>query len=1073
NMNYVSLFKQSVAKWPQRVALVDRDGERNTTYAELDSLSGKVANKLRLIGIGKGDFVLVNMGRCREYVVAYIGVLKAGGVVVPVVPDYPDDRIAYIRSDCGSRLTITLDFFADIDGYNPYECPSEGSDPALLAYTSGTTGNPKGILFSTADMARTAIRHECIFANVEPLIYGAAALFSFMLHVVELPSLLAVGGTIHILEDRVRKSAVLLAVYYEKHRLTIGTITPQMLRLFHNSDAALRRIITCGERLSQVAPGAYELVNCYGMSETVGFVTTFAVAHSYDNTPIGKSMPGVDVIVCDEKQDEVEAGNEGEICVVGEFDTVYFNDSERNKSVFRRMPDGRLLIRTGDIGYVNADGDIVYTNRRDWMVKVNGQRVETLEIEARLMDIDSIENAAVKAFEDADGQTYLVAYYVAQNAVEQSALRDELTKTLPEYMIPRFMVQMDELPRNANGKLDRKALMPPAAGRYKSAYRAPSDALEKDLCDAFEEVLHCGTVGVDDDFFALGGDSIKVLHLLTHFDAYNLDTDTIFKARTPKAIAKLCRVSSGEKLSHGDKMPDFCPLSDSQLGIYLDSGTGLELMKYNIPVCCLLPDNIDLNRFKRAAQEVCNSHKTLKVVITDHQGEIGMRPMDKTIDVVCIDTDDIDRCVRGLIKPFSLQEGPLCRFYLLHSPCGNAFFFDIHHIVFDGSSIQVLLNHIATVYEGGVCPDEDLDIFDIAASERIKHTSEAYRISQDYFKEIFDGIDCDATPISDRILDDGEQGAGHVAQDSGSIDYETVSHFVKTNGITQNTLFMAAFAYTLAKLNGASDCYFCTVNNGRHDVRLSNSIGMFVRTLPLYFEIDEGVRVSEYLSKAQQKLFDTMRHDEISFSELASQYGLGMSVSFVYQGDMFEGVRIDGEQVQVQVMETPEIQSDVHFMLYRVGEGYRLEVGYRKKLYTEGFIARWVGMFFHVVKGLMSERTLEEISLADEAACDAIRDFNHTEEAYDTEVTVVDLFRRQAAATPDADCVVYKDHRYTYAQVDSMTDALAGHLITLGMSTGAVVGILIPRCEYMLIASLGVLKAGCAYLPLDPTYPED
>ncbi len=1072
-MDYISLFRQSVEQWPERAALVDRNGERCANYLEIDSLSGLVAGKIKASGFGKGDFILVNMGRCMEYVAAYLGVLKAGCVVVPVVPDYPDDRVAFIRSDCGSRLTITLGFFSDIKDYEPYESPAEGAEPALLAYTSGSTGNPKGILFSTADLARGAVRHAVVFDDVDPVIYGGAAQFSFLLHIIEYLTILSIGGTTHILEDDVRKSSVRLASYYRDHGITVGIITPQMLRLFRNVDPDLQKVITCGERLSRVAPDGYSLLNGYGMSETVAFVTTFDVEHAYDNTPVGKSMEGVVVSVLDDAGNPVPDGTEGEICACGEFDTVYFKDPERTGKALQRQPDGSTLIRTGDIGYVNPDGDIVYSNRKDWMVKVNGQRVETLEIEGRLMDMPQIENAAVKAFEDADSQNYLVAYYVEKEPVDEAVLRRELSKTLPEYMIPRFLVKMDELPRNVNGKLDRKALTPPAADSYKAAYRAPADALEKALCDAFERVLRCGIIGTEDDFFALGGDSIKVLRLLEGFEPFGLTPDMVFKARTPKAIAALCEAGVSEKIGHSAEEPEFCPLSDSQLGVYFDCSSDPDSVKYNIPVLCNLPAQTDIERFKAAVKTVAGSHKALNVTVSEQGGVPGMHYSDRAVEISDIETGDIDAACKELVKPFGLAQGPLYRFFLLRSPKGCAFFFDIHHIVFDGSSVTAFLEQIASVYEGGGCPEEALDIFDVASYERTIRDTDAYREAREYFKGRFDGMECDSTPVPDRITDEDAAGAGHVEMLSDGIDAGAVSHFTRTHRITENTLFLGAFAYALAKLNGAVESYFCTVNNGRHDHRLAGSVGMFVRTLPMYFQMDENRPVADFLSEVQDVLFCTMSHDCMSFGELAEKYGTGMSMSFVYQAEMFAGPQMAGGQMDVTMLETPDIQSDMHFMLYRTGTGYTLNVGYRKKLYTEGFAARFAAMYLNVVREMMTAGTLSAIGLADKAACETIERFNKTEVPYETGATVVELFRRQAAQSPDSVCLVYEDRRFTYAEVDCITDSLAGYLVSSGMKRGSVVGILIPRCEYMVLASMGVLKAGCTYLPLDPTYPED
>lgn len=1072
-MDYSSLFRKSAAAWSDRTALVDRNGERSTSYAGLDRLSGLVAGKLNSLGFGKGDFVLVSMGRCMEYVASYLGVLRAGCIVVPVVPDYPEERVSFIRTDCGSRLTITLNFFSDIESYEPFDGPADGAEPALLAYTSGSTGTPKGILFSTADLARGAVRHACVFDGVSPVMYGGAALFSFLLHIIEYLTVFYVGGTTHILEDDVRKSAVSLAAYYRKHALTVGIITPQMLRLYRNSDKQLQRVITCGERLSRVAPDGYDLLNGYGMSETAAFVTTFDVDKAYENTPVGKSMDGVEVFVADEAGNRVPDGTEGEICVHGEFDTVYFKDPEKTERNLKKLPDGSSLIHTGDIGYVDADGNIIYSNRKDWMVKVNGQRVETLEIEGRLMDMPQIENAAVKAFEDADSQNYLVAYYAVKQPIEEAELRKELSRNLPEYMIPRFFVKMDELPKNVNGKLDRKSLMPPAADMYKAAYRAPADALEKALCDAFERVLRCGTVGTEDDFFALGGDSIKVLRLLEGFDSYGLASDMVFKARTPRAIAALCEADASGKITHNGDFPEFTPLTDSQLGVYLDGGADPDSVKYNIPVLCTLPENTDISRFKAAIETVVGCHKALSVKISERGGVPGMVLCDRKVVIRDIESEDIEATAAGLVKPFDLAEGPLYRFFLLHSKYGLAFFFDIHHIVFDGTSVTAFLEQLASVYEGGECPEEGLTQFDVAAYEATLQGTDTYKQAQDFFCSRFDGMECDSTPVPDVVTDEDISGAGHFDLDADGIYFDSVEHFSRTHGITENTLFLGAYAYALAKLNGATESFFCTVDNGRHDHRLASSTGMFVRTLPMYFQIDESRSVADFLSEVQDVLFNTISHDCMSFGELAARYGIGMSMSFVYQAEMFAGADMAGDRMSVKLLDTSDIQADMHFMLYCCENGFRLNVGYNRKLYTDGFARRFAQMYLHIVREMLAATTLAQVSLADKAACIAIRDFNRTEVPYDDTATVVDLFRRQAAENPDALCLVFEDRKYTYSEVDRISDVLAGHLVSSGLERGSVVGILIPRCEYMVLASMGVLKAGCAYLPLDPSYPEE
>ncbi|MCQ2178452.1 MAG: amino acid adenylation domain-containing protein, partial [Bacteroidales bacterium] len=393
--------------------------------------------------------------------------------------------------------------------------------------------------------------------------------------------------------------------------------------------------------------------------------------------------------------------------------------------------------------------------------------------------------------------------------------------------------------------------------------------------------------------------------------------------------------------------------------------------------------------------------------------------------------------------------------------------------VFDGTSVTVLLDQIASAYRGEECPEEELDIFDVASYESTLRGTESYREAGDFFAKRFDGIECDSTPVPDIITDGDQEGAGHLSLLLDGIDTDTVEEFTRTHGITENTLFLGAFSYALAKLNGAQESCFCTVDNGRHDHRLAASVGMFVRTLPMHISIDEDSPVSDFLSGIQDELFAAMSHDCISFTELASSFGIGMSVSFVYQAGMFAGPHIAGGEMEVTMLEPSDIQSDIHFMLYRTSRGYALDAGFRKKLYSGGFISRFAAMYFNVIREMMSDKLLSSISLSDKNACDAIASFNRTEVPYESDSNVVDLFRRQVRETPDGTCLVFGDRRFSYAEVDSISDALAGHLVSSGIGRGSVVGILIPRSEYMLLAPLGVLKAGCAYLPLDPSYPKD
>lgn len=1076
-MNYVAVFKKSVRMHADCVALVDSEGERRTTYAELDMLSGRVAGKLRKSGVHHGDFVLINIDRCTEYLAAYLGVLKAGGVVVPVTPEYPQERIDYVRRDCAAVETITLPFFENIGDFEPLEDPVDNAAAGLLIYTSGSTGSPKGILLSTADLARSVTRHAVLFQTKAALVFAASSPLSFGAHIIEYLSVLALGGEIHMLSDAVRKSATAMVEYYQKHGITAGWIVPQMLRVFMNVQHGawkLEIILSGGERLSNVALDDVRVFNVYGMTEAAALVTHFEIDRAYENTPIGKALEPLEVTVCAEDGCLLKAGEEGEICIKGDFDVIYFHDDERTARTMCKTQDGKTVIHSGDIGRLDENGNIVFVNRRDWMVKVNGQRVETLEIETLLQKMPEVANAAVKPFVDVDGQTYLTAYYALSSSVSQEELHSRLLEKLPAYMIPRFFVQMEELPRNINGKLDRNALLPPDAQRYKVAYIAPQTDAQRFLCDSFEAVLHCGRVGIHDDFFALGGDSIKVLKLVEATALANLSPDKVLEGKTPQAIAALCGLPHDGMTLNAGEIPPVCPLTEAQRGVYLECVNDPESVMYNIPMLCVLPPDTDPVRFSQAVSQVVQCHRALQVAVRTPDGVPSMVLCNRETVITEKTVDDLACECRAFVRPFDLENGPLYRLELCRYPAGLAFLFDVHHLVFDGTSAKTLVSQIADVYNGGNVPQESLTVFDISAAESRMRDTAAYRDAQEFFRNKFDSVDCDGKPIPDQVDAQPRTGAGRIVVDiAEQFSVQDVVSFTKAHKISENTLFLGAFAYALAKFNGMSESAFCTVNNGRHDPRLSDAVGMFVKTLPLYYSIDESMPVSTFLPQVQDDFYRTMCHDCISFGELAASYGVNTDVVFVYQAELFNGATLQNGKIEVDYLETGDAQSDLDVMLMKTDSGYRLMAHFRHAQYSEALIRRFANLYLNVIKSMLTADTLGDITLLDVQERAAIDRINQTGASYNDSVTVVDLFRAQVKKSPDAVGLVCRDKRYTYREIDEITDILAQHLVKAGVGREKIVGVLIPRSEYIVICSLGVLKAGGAYLPLDPSYPPE
>ena len=570
-MNFLDEFQSIVRRFPDKTAIVDRGGKRSTTYEELDVLSRRIAAKLRKSGNLSGQAVMVCMDRRMEYVAAEIGVMMAGAAFVPVVPEYPKERLDYIQEDCQAAARIDVSWLGDVGQYEP-AVPARRTDGSkvMLIYTSGSTGRPKGIVHTTASFSQGVVRNRHGFHLHEKDVLAAMAPMSFVILVLEYYGVLSCGGCVHIVSEEARKDVHMIEEYFDENGITCAFISPQMLKLFKNRAATLEKICTGSERVSMLSGDGYDLYNIYGASETAAMASYYKIEEAMENTPIGKPGEGLEFFLLDEEGQEVAEGETGEICIKGILAEAYLNLEEQSAHAFQKQEDGEILLHTGDLGKRLADGNYVYVNRKDWMVKINGQRVETGEIEIRMASVTDVENAVVKAFEDENGQNYLCGFYVSKSDVTAEQIKTVLKSTLPDYMIPRFFKRMDALPKNANGKLDRTVLLPPGIGEYKAEYREPENDTERRLCEGFQEVLHCGTTGREDDFFRLGGDSINVLQLLECLSDLPLTPEMVLRGRTPEMIAGLLLVEQTSGIRKADCERKEYPLTDSQMGVYLE-----------------------------------------------------------------------------------------------------------------------------------------------------------------------------------------------------------------------------------------------------------------------------------------------------------------------------------------------------------------------------------------------------------------------------------------------------------------------------------------------------------------------
>ncbi|MDO4824252.1 MAG: AMP-binding protein, partial [Bacteroidales bacterium] len=458
---FIEKLLETAACYEDKVALVDLDGSRSTTYGQLLALAKKVAAYLRQQGVAPHSNVCIRMPDTMEFMAAELGVWLSRCVAVPIGMNSPQERVLAIARNCGSVLLIDEEVMRkikDLRASDPEETTlPESTDDALIVYTSGSTGIPKGIVHTFEPFDKNYPHTFGLAAPSPEIVFGNGVPFYFMA-IVFLYDMLRAGATVHLYSANVKTDAKALQNYIMAHGITVSHISPAVLLHFLNRSSKLKAVITAGEKLTtQYSKDGYKLYNHYGLSETFGTVTSFEVGPSpVEKVPLGVCNPGIEFRIVGENGADVPIGEEGELYLKGSFCKGYYKAPELTQRLYA---DGWL--HTGDIVIQGFDGLLYYRNRKDWMVKVNGQRVEPGEVETAIRKLPDVENAIVKGFDNDKGSQYLCAFYISKREIDHDEFRVHLDRLIPKYMHPVTYVKMDSFPLNANGKVNRLILNAP------------------------------------------------------------------------------------------------------------------------------------------------------------------------------------------------------------------------------------------------------------------------------------------------------------------------------------------------------------------------------------------------------------------------------------------------------------------------------------------------------------------------------------------------------------------------------------------------------------------------------------
>ncbi len=513
-----------------------------------------------------------------------------------------------------------------------------------------------------------------------------------------------------------------------------------------------------------------------------------------------------------------------------------------------------------------------------------------------------------------------------------------------------------------------------------------------------------------------------------------------------------------------------CPLSQTQMGIYLECAGHKGEICYNIPHIYTFSKDVDLQKVARAVEAVVKAHNYLLCRIeVDDNGDIWQIKPDHIHYTQNIEEiDDIEGVKSSLAQPFDLNSDALFRIRLFNAPQNNYLFFDIHHIIFDAFSCRMLLNDLSNAYDGESITEEEFSGFDVAIDEQRRRESDEYQEAKSWHEKSYDGVDVDSSPIADQKSEAHGIGKESLAL---TITDPEVKAFCKANGVGRSAFFNAAFTYFLSAYNNSPDALYATVYAGRGDEKYSRTLSMMVKTLVVYQDVSKFKSVRELVASVGNQLSEATKHDIFSFVEASGQFGFTGSLMFAYQGDIYLDGMICGEPARLEDMR--ENTAGETLQLFKSGANFYIECEFRRERYSDKLIRELLQSFNRVLNDMLKKEMLSDISLIGESQMDELEAFNQTDVEYNKSLTIIDLIGQRVNDAPDNLAVVYKERSYTYRELDRISDNIANNILSRGLQNEDVVAILIPRSEYMAIAPLGVSKSGCTYQPLDHTYPTE
>ncbi|MBZ4616703.1 amino acid adenylation domain-containing protein [Mycobacterium avium subsp. hominissuis] len=1125
------LFTAQVANAPHAVAL--RCAGRSMTYRELDEASTRLAHLLAGHGATPGCFVALLFSRSAEAIVAMLAVLKTGAAYLPIDPALPATRIEFMLGDAAPVVAVsTAGLRARLEAFGlpVVDVAATGAQPggplpppapdniAYLLYTSGTTGVPKGVAVTHRNVAQLL---ESLHASLPGTgVWSQCHSYGFDVSVQEIWGALAGGGRLVVVPESVTSSPDELHALLIAENVTVLSQTPSALAALSPRNLHAALVIggePCPAALAdRWAPGRV-MINAYGPTETtVDAVLSTPLAAGAGAPPLGSPVAGATLFVLDGWLRPVPAGVTGELYIAGAGVAAgYLGRAGLTAARFVACPfggAGARMYRTGDLVRWDRDGRLHYVARADQQVKIRGHRIELGEIHSALAELDGVEQAAVIAREDRPGEKRIVGYLTG--TADPAAIRARLAERLPAYMVPAAVLAIEALPLTPNGKLDARAL--PAPEYAGGAYRAPSTPTEEIIAGIYTQVLGLHRVGVDDSFFDLGGDSLSAMRVIAAVNAgldARLSVRVLFEAPTIAQLAarlgegghRFAAVVAAER-------PAVVPLSFAQSRLWFIGQLHGPSPVYNMVAALRLHGPVDIGALGAALHDVVTRHESLRTVFAATDGtpaQVVLPPDRADIGWQVIDASGwsparVDDAIRDTARhTFDLAAEIPLRAVLLR--CGDEehlLVAVVHHIAADGWSLTPLVRDLARAYasrSAGRVPDwvplpvqyVDYTLWQRAQFGDLDDPHSLIAGQLRYWESALAGMPERLELPTDRpypVVADF-RGASVAVEWPAQLQQQ-ISRLAGAHNATSFMVVQAALAVLLAKVSASSDVAVGFPIAGRRDPALDDVVGFFVNTLVLRVDVSGDPTVAELLARVRQRSLAAYEHQDVPFEVLVERLNPARSlahhplVQVMLAWQNIEPTELSLGQVRVIPLpvDTRTARMDLAWSLAErwTPDGSPAGIGGAVEFRTDVFDTATVEALTQRLRRVLAAMTadpgrrLSSIDLldpAEHARLDALGNRAVLTRPQHPPTSIPEVFAAHVARTPHAVAVTCGRRSWTYRELDSSANRLAHLLIHHGAGPGDCVALLLERSAEAVAAILGVLKAGAAYLPIDPSLP--